>query len=401
VDRSTSAGDPLRTFYQLRSYCLAFLAVTPLWACGAKDRADAGFSVRDSAGVTIVEHGPLPERTAFMVGDPVYRVGWSSEDHEFARVSSGVLLSDGRAAIADGGSRQVVMLDGTGGVEAIIGGPGEGPREIGSLRSISRLPGDTIVVEDGLNRRFTVVHGGEVVRSYPRMSTTALTAIGVDGVALLMTTSSYQPFFEEPWLQFHVVRHTPDTERWDTIHGFDFAPKIVEGETPDPFRPYGSFAMTQGAVLVARGDRAQVEMVDPEGGIFRIVRWTEEPVAPTEAFWTAYSEYVVSQSGDFRESATQRLAESRSAVGEALPYVGRLQGDAVGRAWVSPYVPDYRHPARYRVFDATGEWRGWVDMPDRTEILDIGQDLILAIQRNELDVDAVALLPLHPPPQVQ
>ena len=34
-------------------------------------------------------------------------------------------------------------------------------------------------------------------------------------------------------------------------------------------------------------------------------------------------------------------------------------------------------------------------MPPRVEILDIGSDVILAIQRNDFDVEAIVLLPLQ------
>jgi len=39
-------------------------------------------------------------------------------------------------------------------------------------------------------------------------------------------------------------------------------------------------------------------------------------------------------------------------------------------------------------------WLGWVELPPRFEVLDIGRDHLLGLHRDELDVEAVALYPL-------
>ena len=80
------------------------VTVAGLASCVGDGTPSAGtVAVRDSAGIRIVENGPLSSAVAFRVGRPLYRIGGSDEDHNFVRVGAGVLLSDGRAAVGDGG----------------------------------------------------------------------------------------------------------------------------------------------------------------------------------------------------------------------------------------------------------------------------------------------------------
>ena len=356
--------------------------------------------VRDSAGVRLVEHGRLTDVLAFSVGDPLYRVGWSETDHEFARVVSGVLLSGGRAAVGDVTSDQIVVLSSTGEIEVVLGGSGEGPGEIGRLVSISRLTGDTIVVEDDGNARIAFFHGNKVIRSqrvHDGMAVMGLRAIGLQDRSLVMRISIYPAAFEESWLRAPVVLYALDSRQFDTVQSYDHVTSTLSPPAVNnPLRPSGHLGVTNGAILVARGDRPEVQMLDLEGRTKQIIRWSEERVPVSDEFWSQYS--AVRSSRERRrteEELAKYLTELRTAVDEPLPVFGGLRGDEAGRVWISKYPADYRHPTRFRVFDGDGEWLGWVNMPPRTGILDIGRDVILAIERDEFDVEAVVLLPLQ------
>lgn len=361
--------------------------------------SESAMVVRDSAGVRVVEHNVLPQRTAFVLGDPLYRVGWSDAGPEFQMIGSGVVLDRGWVAVADAGANHVVLLNEIGEVEATLGGSGEGPGEIGRLRSVYTLADDTLVVEDGGNARFTLYHRGQFVGAHTPEDGRAmfeLMGAGLVDRSLILSVAGYPPFFEESWLKVPIVRHPLGTEEWDTVAHYDFRPRVARGETLPPFRPIGLIGTHPDGVLVGRGDRPQVAVLDLEGTTTQIIRWGGTPLEFTDSIWSIYTTYRMGRLGSRTEQEMRAyLEELRVAADDVLPYMSEVRGDAIGRIWVSQFSPDYRYPPSYRVFGPDGDWLGWVGVPPRTEILDVRARTVLGIQRNELDVDAVVLLPIN------
>ena len=373
------------------------LAAVWVTAC-EPEQSNSPLTIRDSAGVRIVDIGSLSTDTAFEFGPPRFRVGWAQGHYSFSKIRDGVLLLGGKAALGDNGNGEIVVLGPFGEVEAVFGRWGQGPEEIGRLVSMKRLTGDTIVVEDDGNNRISLFteHGFE--RSYrieDGVVAFDLRFLGLIGRTLIMTTGTYQPYFSEPWFKAVLVRHPLGTQQWDTIRFFDFARRIVENQTPNPFRPSGHAAVTAGEILVNRGDRPEVLRLDLEGRTHRIIRWREDRRVLSDSIWKVFSDYR--RGIETRRSEEQMrglLADLRNAVMEPLPYSGELRGDDKGRVWVAEFSSDHRYPARYRVFDRDGLFLGWVPMPPRFQALDIRGDEVLGVLRDEFDVEAAAVFPL-------
>lgn len=351
-------------------------------------------SVRDSSGVRIVRYKALPKRTAYTVGPPTYRVGWSPSSHQFGLVVSGVLLSDGEAAVGDAMSSQLVMIGPKGRVRVILGGHGQGPREIGSLASVSLMPGDTVAVEDDGNGRMSYYFDDKFVRDQrfddPVMAW-GLGVLGFQGGAFVLDTYSVRQDFTEPWFRGSFVRHIMGSHQWDTIASYDLAHRFAAGPL-DPFRPSGDAALTQSAVLSVRSDLSQVTETSLSTGQETIIRWSEKPPEFTDSLWNLYVEIAK----DRHLTPSQWGARARSAVKQPLPTVGKVEGDALGRAWVAAWTPDFWHPSRYRLFGRDGKWLGWVRLPPRFQVLDITSHSILGIQLDSMDVQAIEVLPLIP-----
>lgn len=54
-------------------------------------------------------------------------------------------------------------------------------------------------------------------------------------------------------------------------------------------------------------------------------------------------------------------------------------------------------PTVYDILDPEGRLVGWVFLPDQLDILEIGQDYILGLYRDELEVEYVRMYRLHRP----
>lgn len=351
--------------------------------------------VRDSSGVRIVDYGILDGRIAHRVGSPTYHLGAYGSAYAFSWIYHGVLLSDGTAVIGDVATRELYFIDPSGEAVVLRGGPGGGPGEFGGLESITVVGGDTVVVEDDSRNRLSWYHGAELLRTSPfdhRIMVNDLHIIGWDGREMLMATWGSDVPTPGEWHLGHLVSHPLGTERFDTITEYRMGWAPPSGTRLNPLNAIGYSAFTEGALLTAWGADGEVHVrpVDREGST--LIRWTEPPRALTDSLWAEYLYYAELRG----RSADARGAAARAGVQAPLPAIGGLKGDRLGRIWVAEFSADRYHPTRYRVFGHTGNWIGWVRMPPRTQILDIGTDAILAVRRDDFGVQSVVLLPLLP-----
>ena len=110
-------------------------------------------TVRDSAGVTIVEnHGaPMWGEDDAWAFTPVLSIGLSDDDprYQFGSISSVAWLSDGTIAVADQMAHNVRFFSGDGTLLASVGREGSGPEEFRELYDLLVGPSDTVVALDG------------------------------------------------------------------------------------------------------------------------------------------------------------------------------------------------------------------------------------------------------------
>jgi len=377
------------------------LSVLVVCAMGCSELMPEAGIVRDSMGVRIVEHGELGGRAVWDLEGPIYEVGPTSGPMSWGRIQDGKILPGGRAAVGDVLASHVVILGRTGEVEATLGRAGEGPGEFRFVRSIFSLPDDTLIVLDQRLARSTVFHKGTLLRT-DRLDPTVLHEIEpIDlesSVVLVFHTGGWWPYVDGPWVAGVLGRYMMDVGVLDSLVTYDFTPALREGVTPNPFRPWGAAGATRDAFLTIRGDRPQFERFDRDGQLEQLVRWSESAPPLTESHW---EEYLAVRWGTLDpmvsrpEDMEAELARSKAAAQGPLPISGGVRGDDEGNAWVAEYSPDPRHSERYRVFSPTGRFVGWVQLPNRFEVLDIAQGLVLGVHRDALDEETVAMYRLQ------
>lgn len=373
-------------------------------ACSGGDAPDGAsdipFSTRDSAGVQIVENGPIDDRVAFTLEGPIWSVGWTPQDYLWENASTGALLADRGAAVGDALSDELVLIDPAGAVTGVLGGSGQGPEDIGRLSTVVRLRGDTLLVQDRGNYRLFLVHDGE------RSATVDVGRAAVDhrilglvaGTRLAMTAASYSPYSEEPWIRFPLVLLDLETGATDTVAHYDYTPSIEPGEGANPFGSPGLSGAAPDGFVTMMPTEARVEWLDAGGRLTRVLRWGEEPAPLTDsvvADFTAFYRGVLEQRGMESGAIDAQVAAILEAAEGPLPIANRIRTDDAGRLWVSSYGIGIDGVDRYRVFTTEGEWLGWVHLPPDFEILDIAFDHVLGVRRNEFDVEAVTMYRLE------
>jgi hypothetical protein len=186
----------------------AFLMAVLVSGCERPDGESEApaVSVRDSAGVTIVEHSRLArsDSTGWWIDEEAsVQIGLEEGPAEllFGRVAGFNRMRDGRFAVGDAMGPWVRIYDPDGTLSETIGGPGEGPGEFINFSALHSYAGDSLLVVDYEGGRWTVLdpEGGFVrswrptVRGWTReFSTPMLFGFFADGTALLGESEGYE-----------------------------------------------------------------------------------------------------------------------------------------------------------------------------------------------------------------
>lgn len=389
------------------------LWIVLLMSCAGRDQASSATTLRDSAGVRIVESsGDLwatPARWR-VSPEPAVRIGAveGAKAYLFNRVHGVVGLSDGRVVVANGGDGTLRWYDPRGTFLFQRGGEGGGPGEFGHLGEITLIEGDTVVAVDWSGRMFTLFGpDGGLGPSIPIAGLTAPPSkvyrlsdgswiIGVSGG---MSTAQL-PGPPKPGryrLDSPVLRLSKDGSRIDTLGVFP------SGEAD--IRPYGStfafgpaafgHSLTYGVrnddVFVGTADRLQVDVYAVDGRLVRSIRGPDISVELTGEIADAYRELQHQRIAKLPPE--QRAEAERMSVAVTLPKTvpaySSLLFDDVGNLWLGEYRFDGKPPERYLVFDPDGGFLTCVTVPAGLRIMAIAGDRVWGRATDSLDVEYV------------
>lgn len=404
----------------LAGACVALSASTA--ACGGDARA-AGPTVRDSAGIRIVqnERPAWKEGKGWRVADtPVLDIGVVDGEaaYQLDGVKAVARLSDGRIVVADGGSRQLRFFSAEGRHLASAGRKGGGPGEFDAISWMGVGAGDSVLVWDAQPSRLSVfTPDGVFARAFKpdglHMFPEVQAVIG--GGAVLMT-----PGFDPNEMDERPQGEYRDTAVWLRVPLAGGAGREVSRRPAQEMvftRDDGLF-LTEPVVFgrslhvagapdgwyAGASDAYQVEHRGPDGALRSLIRRVHEPRAVTdedvEAYFNGRGKMDLSQmppSMRARFLEQQRTERERIPHRATLPAFERLLVDGAGNLWVRDPQPREEEAQRWSVFDAEGRWLGTVETPAELEVEQIGADWILGTAKDELDVQHVRMYRIQKP----
>jgi len=377
------------------------------------ERSEA--SVRDSAGVTIVENESpwWQQGEAWTVGpDPDLRLGTASGDdrYVFERVIGAATLSDGRIVVADAGGPRLKLFDAAGGWLRDVGRRGEGPGEFGGMNILRRTAGDSVFVFDWSGHRYTVYSPDfEVGRvtplrvNEPGIGPPHIKAITGDGTPILIAAKP--PWVEEPMEWYGQPGHM----------FVEAGPGEFSGEVarfPGQGNLWKTLYATLGndLVVVSTG-RFAADIVDLTGQRVRSIRLAapSDPIPP-EFFESKSSAPRPSLVG-VGETVIALTAEEPdpSTYPASLPAVDAVLVDPGGHLWLRRFVfdeevpetgpfsspsGDANGPQSFAVFRPDGQWLGDVAVPAGVDVLEVGERHLLGIVLDEYDVQYLVRYPI-------
>lgn len=393
------------------------LALVPLACSPDPSRAQPSHTVRDSAGVTIVESTqPVwkPRETPVVDSDPEVSIGTLDGDpaRQFNRVAGMAATSDGGLVVGQAGPPPVLRwFDDAGEPVHTAGGEGEGPGEFAQITFVEAGPADTILVWDPRLRRISKFSPEGTFVSSMRWNAEEP---GFPGIYRLgpgrravyrMSTADGGPVPGWLYRDSMVIVVDPDATRTGERTVIGPVPhseyNVFEVERPSggstmalgpaPFGASTSVAVGDSSIYVGGGRRWEFRQYDYDGRLERIVRrsGSARPVTPdvVEATLEAWLNGVEDE--DVRRRERARWEEM--SLPDSLPVTDVAILDPDGNLWVRHFSVHSatRGPSTWSVFAPDGVWLGTVDTPDRLWLRGFLTDAVYGVYFDELGVEYV------------
>ncbi len=372
-------------------------------------------TVRDSAGIEIVEHpagfeAALPRWTATEL---VTDIGsGEGPGQELVQVRGATRLSDGRIVVADGGSSELRFYDSAGTYLLTAGRKGNGPGEFAFLAWLQRLGGDTLAVLDAQLRRVSLVAPtGIFVRSISVSRRQEQNSIDVNARlsdGRFLGTSTTFPDMREtsgPVRRdlFAVGVIAADGTGFDTVAvvpGLEMYPGIGH-EGGQAFPALFDLQFGRNTLVATDGSRIYVGTNQPEGlRVYgpdgRLLRMIRSATPPEPVTMEHRQQRMRETLANFERSggSEQLKAEWRkngedARYAEVFPDYERLLIGSDGTLWQERVRRAEDEGRRYVVFDSAGKAIAMVTCPDRFRPYEVGPNEIIGLWRDPDEVNHV------------
>jgi len=414
----------------MRLFFTAFLVIAAIGACTSAESSPGAVVMSDSAGATIVfsrEPRWAPGDAWTVSSEPSVAIGVleGAEEYQLFAVAAAARQSDGDIVVAEGGAgwskgtAQVRLYDREGGFVRTLGGSGSGPGEFLSPDRVVVTEGDTVSVWDNTTLRTTrfdaagefvdvesVDLAGVAKAIDPPLYPAAMSllpggdllvrlvekAANVKGSKASTVQSRPQGVFRE---RSGALRVSLDRSSVDTLMFFG---GTEQERVEAPWGPFNvvppaarrtAIAVQPTSSRVCIGDQEGPEIVcfSPDGSR-TVVRWMSEPVPLGDeeiATWrdTTTELYTLKMN----EAEVLRVLE-QVTIPAFRPSYSQITLDRAGNLWVElgRTAGSATEAIDHLVFDPEGVLLGIVALPS-IEVLEIGDDYVLGLYRDELEVE--------------
>jgi hypothetical protein len=182
------------------------------------------------------------------------------------------------------------------------------------------------------------------------------------------------------------------------VPGWNLGPVDIGSETILLGRHFEGLAGARaidGGIALTLGNAYEVRVLAPDGSLTRLVRWTGRDRTVTQAHVATAREEAIrsAATGEQRRQALRFFDAAPAA--EEFGTVAGLHAAPDGGFWVK----EQRRPGdpegeRWLAFDGGGSLLGRIALPARARLTRVGRQNLIAIERDELDIESVTLYPV-------
>lgn len=391
------------------------LVLVLLTACtgGAADAPDVETSVRDSAGITVVENsgtGWAPQQGWRVAAEPAVDIGVleGAPEYQLFRVRGSAVLSDGRIVVANAGTRELRYYSPAGEHLRSVGRQGSGPGEFEELGGVWLMGGDSAVTYDWRGSRLSVFDPqGGFVRSI-RLET----GEGMSFPQPVGLTED-RKLIANGGVVFFSGSANPGVNRDSTavlVYDLDGALRDTLGVFPGD----EAYVKTDGRSMSVRTlafgktlesavhgehlyagvtDRHEVGVWRTDGTLARLIRRVHDPMAVAPEDIRAYKEAQLALVEEQPEGTRARSREMLEEMPypETFPAFETFEVDAERHLWVREQTRPGDDRSLWMVFDEEGRMLGQVELPEGLAVHAIGPDWVLGRWTDEYEVEHVRL----------
>lgn len=378
-------------------------------ACLGDSRGAPSFAVSDSAGVEVLTTAVPPWDTggAWTVDSvPILRIGLLEGDapYLFQDITGVLRLGDGRIVVADGLAKEIRFFDAHGVHMRTVGGPGQGPGEFQSL-SWMGLCGEGLYVFDRRQRRVSSWSlQGDYKETFQLREPDAdrvpyRSSCGADGSILVAgwghrqrhsSNTTFEMFEQEAPLSLI----DPRTQEVVKVGQYISSERVyttnpVTGGHTTWTHPFGRgvvFTLDREHLYVGTSERLQVEVRDHQGRLLRILRGPDADLTITSEDVAAYRSLTFSRPDSLLRGY---LEEQEMPMPPGKPAYTRFLVDRARNLWVKRFVVSEAERERWGVFSPEGRFLGHVAIPEGFHLLDVTDDRVVGVSRDDLGVERV------------
>lgn len=343
------------------------------------------------------------------IGTPTLSIGGLTDDERYAlsRVVGALPLPEGGLVIADLYAQGLRAYTAAGVHVRTVGGEGEGPGEFERIRGLGRCESERIVAFDLSWTRNVYDYELEWLGQYPAEipspgQTPYQLACEPSGHIVVTGWGDFRAHFRPG---YHVAT-APVLLLWDGQVVHDFGERLSServgtvrasgepsGSGPHPFGRQTSVAISTDRVYLGDASEYLVEVYDLRGNRLPDIRWSGPPRAIEPRHYDLYLQDLLDGLDDVSRAGVRRAIRDLPRL-EAFPAYDELRVDAGGALWVRAFPRPGEARVEWRVFDPVGGALARLTIPASWALLDIGDEHVVYVERDELDVETVHLAPL-------
>lgn len=400
---------------RLASFLATAAAASLAAACSGSGEPADGVEVRDSAGVVLV-HSSRPRWEGgdewSIASEPDLVIGERKGEGPYLLHLTGRAhrLPNGGVLITQRAADELRLFDSTGRHVRSMGGTGDGPGEFRSVATTC-LRGDTVSAYDVARGRLTAYTlDGELVGSRP------LTPLDeAQRLRLPVWFSSFadcdrlgrpnNPMADRSGhTTFAYWRLELDDLSLDTVTVVEWRDAPGRNHAREEGGPllFWSFprAVAGDSTVYVSDDAAfHVEEFARDGRLLRRFGRAYDPVPITDDDIARYHAFQLGQRVAHTDPSALRQAQESARYADSWRAHTQMVVDAAGNLWLRHFVRPWEEPAEdvWTVYDPDGVWLGEVRTPSALWVTEIGDDYVLGVWRDELDVESVRLFRLTKP----
>ena len=355
--------------------------------------------------------GAFPAEAQWTLGPPDLVLG-EATGVSFANIV-GVVARDDRIYVADAGLAEIHAFDmGTGEHLANTGRVGEGPGEFQGLAWIGDCGGDSIFVSDNVLYRVSVYSPAlDHLRTFRLERTTdrLVTGIQCAGSGLLaisqladpeLSSSGPLPTIGETYRSmFEVALFEPDGSFRHSIGPFPGGERYRSpGALPDRYNDlpllwgrHPVLGAAEWGFVLGTNEAWSLVRYDVDGDAVNTLRLAESPVAVSDSHRAAYVQRRVQRSeGAGRPTAPTRSYWEEYPYPTHFPAYSKVVALPDGSVWVEGFGALYLGQiAQWKVFAPDGTLAATMDLPERFQVMWVGETHVAGIATDTFDVQTV------------